>query len=214
MTEAELIEFIADHKLECYWTRNNHLALELDCQILNMFVQLAENYLDELGEKIVLLSNRKVIINLVEFCTHYGVCPLRVTTEGFNDLFRGKTNNGQNSPIPDGVWHYGKYKQKVIKTSERSYVRHTITDYNNVVSFVDPETVGRFIGLQSIDGDLLFEGDVVWVCGEPTDCKFTFKKNAIVPNFGYADLERIGSVHDNPEILNENRTIKDDDLPF
>lgn len=70
-------------------------------------------------------------------------------------LFRGKTKETHE-------WVYGGY----CKMDDRHFIVKTITyPIDNTCSWgvyeVDPATVGQFIGLHDMDGNMIFEGDIV-----------------------------------------------------
>ena len=88
------------------------------------------------------------------------------------------------------------------------------------VETVDPDTVGECTGLRDKNGKLIFEGDIVKFCGikgvinYSTGC-YCVKTNKpdwrsrnnpaidIVLNEYENELEIIGNIHDNPELLKE-----------
>lgn len=82
--------------------------------------------------------------------------------------------------------------------------------------YVDPETVGQFTGLTDKNGTKIFEGDVVRVDGENRwysdyacrwgegnlEFELANKKESIgLGYFAPYELEVIGNIHDNPELL-------------
>ena len=123
-------------------------------------------------------------------------------------LFRGKNVDG-------GEWKYGhyvfQYGCKQIYLPEG-----TDSEYGCDYYHVDPATVGQYTGLTDKNGKKIFEGDIVR------------GKDALIPEmniFGYIshengsfviignimhhyrwldyDVEVIGNIHDNPELLEE-----------
>ena len=86
---------------------------------------------------------------------------------------------------------------------------------------VDPETVGQFTGLTDKNGKKIFEGDVLcrdnvngYVLYSTEFCKFVFcwkkydkyrpdhfKECGLTDYARFHDLEVIGNIHDNPELL-------------
>ena len=110
-------------------------------------------------------------------------------------LFRGKS-------IETGEWIYGSLigndviVGKIVEFEEDYFC----TEFWNKV---DPETVGQFTGVTDTNGNKVFEGDIIG----PTD----FGYYGVVDFDGiiYAqleftisdDIEIVGNIHDNPELL-------------
>lgn len=124
-------------------------------------------------------------------------------------LFRGKTL--------DGRWVEGSYGHSTI-IGEDTYVAAVI--YSNDTNLftadwdeVIPETVGQYIGLTDNNGKKIFEGDIINI-----EYFETVVENAVIEYVGtsfygstdyddweldgYCQLEIIGNIHDNPELLN------------
>lgn len=127
-------------------------------------------------------------------------------------LFRGKTL--------DGFWVRGD----LIRTNpcECHIVTADLDDYNNIVFsfeyFVDYKTVGQFTDLVDINGNGIFEGDIVkrYLSKNRYDVMVViWRKNTASLVLGYSNdssyydtlmnthlyCEVIGNIHDNPELI-------------
>lgn len=126
-------------------------------------------------------------------------------------IFRAKRKDGSE-------WCRGFY---IVEESKRMSTRDTI---HLIVSIehkdeVDQETVGQYIGIDDRNGIQIFEGDIVKIISDDelaiieyntSEAIFEVKyiSNNIVVNFSEylwgRDVEIVGNIHDNPEILEEN----------
>ena len=140
-------------------------------------------------------------------------------------LFRGKDTLGH--------WLYGGFhlwetRQPCVCNDELKpeeikhiIIKNSFADWNMPRTMqpyiVIPETVGQYTGLTDKNGKKIFEGDIV----KSGTYKFTeeliftvvfdeFCRYVIVSNYGiyllarnHEDVEVIGNIHDNPELLKE-----------
>lgn len=121
-------------------------------------------------------------------------------------LFRGKR-------IDSGEWIYGvpliqeKYKYAAIILWDDSLSE--FTEYDAI-----PETVGQYTDVTDKNGKRIFEGDILkstkaWYTVEFASGGYGLKpfgKGKIIPimghwNFKESEVEVIGNIHDNPELL-------------
>ena len=134
-------------------------------------------------------------------------------------LFRGKQ--------PNGKWEQGDLTQFCIDEELTTKIsNHEVKATLNglrVVTYTNeviPETVGQYTGLTDKNGKAIFEGDIVKFCdikgvinfGMGCYCVKTNKPDwksrnnpaiDIVLNEYENELEIIGNIHDNPELLKE-----------
>lgn len=120
-------------------------------------------------------------------------------------LFRGKrTDNGE--------WVQGYICRYGWIGKEKDYI---IPDYASALytAEIDPETVGQYTGLTDMNGRKIFEGDTVWnsydedygkVEWDNDMAKFIITFPTFTVDFANVygkELEIVGNVYDNPELL-------------
>lgn len=116
-------------------------------------------------------------------------------------IFRGKDKTNNKWVVGSGI---------IVDTNSTIIYRKNIEGlyFENVI----PETVGQYTGLTDKNGTKIFEGDIVNINYGETIVKNTVIK-CIGASFygdrfddcweldGYYQLEVIGNIHDNPELL-------------
>lgn len=126
-------------------------------------------------------------------------------------LFRGKRED-------NGEWVYGFYVRllDVAGSVHRLYVPADNPDEHNAVFDIVPETVGQFTGLTDKNGNRIFEGDIVETFSEDgyslvgydnIETEFGLKfysynsYSGLGRDYMSREIEIIGNIHDNPELL-------------
>lgn len=114
-------------------------------------------------------------------------------------LFRGKGDKKYN----DGMWYFG--------VPIRCYDGDWQICTNNSKRTVIPETIGQYTGLADKNGTKIFEGDIVLLKGDEEPCQVAFDESCfqvygnsicyVMDNFYDHDIEVIGNIYDNPELL-------------
>ena len=131
-------------------------------------------------------------------------------------LFRGKR-------LDNGEWLYGSFcmdarEQFNGMCGVDGFIRLYDKAKGKMQSHeVDRETVGQYTGLMDKNGERIFEGDVLTVDGEDgffalefqeDTARFVMSGDSIVvdfDNFWSYEVEVIGNIHDNPELLEEDK---------
>ncbi len=146
--------------------------------------------------------------------------------------FRGKR-------IDNGEWVHGSllidkryHDDKNCQLTEYyiSTVHHENGDEVGELWCVDLATVGQFIGINDIEDNNLYEGDIIrmftdkWIIavvrieyGIPIFTSVDFADTYEYVSeylqydggYGWVDCELIGNIHDNPELLEERRDSND-----
>lgn len=122
-------------------------------------------------------------------------------------LFRGKR-------IDNGEWVQGYPCRYGWIGKEKDYI---IPDYASALytAEVDPETIGQYTGLTDMNGNKIFEGDIIkniitgekgviqWFDERSAFMMWSRTKNAIYFLYDktFSNIRIVGNVFDNPELL-------------
>ena len=129
-------------------------------------------------------------------------------------LFRGKR-------LDNGEWLEGSLVSYVGGAKSILQSKYAVAVIQNILCAtqcidVDPDTVGQYTGLRDNHGERIFEGDIVEGCDFTPedggygvvgydDGAFEITGNNIEgtfhENYWGIDLEVIGNIHDNPELM-------------
>lgn len=131
-------------------------------------------------------------------------------------LFRAKAINRDNgyhrTKYKNGDWVYGLVTRLYDERFENLPAEMTNTSGVSGIE-VDYKTIGQYIGLTDKNGQKIFEGDIVDILTENEEIGvITYDEGGFVVkadgfcvdfhnNINGTDLEVIGSIHDNPELL-------------
>lgn len=124
-------------------------------------------------------------------------------------LFRGKrTDNGE--------WVFGIFIPDALETVRgkrmlKGFIRNYDEDGDVIMYTVDRKSVGQYTGLNDMNGNRIFEGDIVRYNNKIYVMKYIEKYARFAPTnahtvfmvCAFKQLEIIGNFYDNPELLEE-----------
>lgn len=128
-----------------------------------------------------------------------------------------------------GMWWYGSLITKKAVSDEKTRIRYIIQGISNdnYCSGIVPETIGQFTGVCDKNSNEIFEGDIISVNGSfhkivkyiDNRISFCLANICDLPHEKWMDIwqqpspgwwndsnreiEVIGNIHDNPELINE-----------
>ena len=120
--------------------------------------------------------------------------------------FRGKTGTTEGKK-----WVYG-YLYKIKSFFSENY-QYFVKNEHLQETNVDEETIGQYTGLKDKNGKEIFEGDIVYIIPEDETgviewdnerVRYIVIYDNIITDFDNwygKDLEVIGNIYDNPELL-------------
>ena len=119
-------------------------------------------------------------------------------------LFRGKDFSG----VINHSWCFGSLD---ATEDDRTIIIYPDRFGNKCRIFVNPETVGQYTGLKDKNGTKIFEGDIVLLKGDEEPYQVAFDESCfqvygnsicyVMDNFYDHDIEVIGNIYDNFELL-------------
>lgn len=96
-------------------------------------------------------------------------------------------------------------------------IRGGISNYITTMIDVLPDTVGQYTGLKDKNGTKIFEGDIVLLKGDEEPYQVAFDESCfqvygnsicyVMDNFYDHDIEVIGNIYDNPELLEGDGSV-------
>lgn len=124
--------------------------------------------------------------------------------------------------IDNGEWVEGYYVKKYDLLGKRHLILYVDNYVRWVCAEIDPETLCQFTGKTDKNGKRIWESDVVWLVydgkehiyqivwdNSELDFKATNGEENYGSNFEYLlccdEIEVIGNIFDNPELLQEER---------